>query len=162
MGAIVGFAVYGTSLICVFTSSFAMHGLNCGERANAWLRKCDYICIYPLIAGTATPVCLICLRGNYFGWAVNGACWFLAIAGIAMQACADPPMWASMTFYITLGWFGAFLVVPALGCLTLRGVLLFAAGGVAYTAGGAVFVMQRPNPLPGRFGFHEIWHCAVL
>jgi len=27
---------------------------------------------------------------------------------------------------------------------------------------GAVFYVEWPNPWPGRFGFHEVWHLLVL
>ena len=37
-----------------------------------------------------------------------------------------------------------------------------AAGGVAYTGGGIIYTVEWPNPLPGKFGFHEIWHIFVM
>ena len=25
-----------------------------------------------------------------------------------------------------------------------------------------MYQAEQPNPLPGRFGFHELWHIAVM
>ena len=64
--------------------------------------------------------------------------------------------------YITLGWLGAgmtYWLIPVIGW---GGFGLFLLGGVLYTAGGYVFTMEYPNPIPRRFGFHEIWHVAVM
>ena len=36
------------------------------------------------------------------------------------------------------------------------------AGGLVYSAGFAIFVIERPNPWPGVFGFHELWHLLVV
>merc|ERR1719197_972449 len=64
--------------------------------------------------------------------------------------------------YITLGWFGVFvglLVLPIIGIVACG---MIALGGVLYTVGGAIFMLEKPNPVPGVFGFHEIWHLFVL
>ena len=45
--------------------------------------------------------------------------------------------------------------------LPLGALALLAAGGLVYSAGFAVFVLERPNPWPGVFGFHELWHLLV-
>merc|ERR1719240_2330846 len=48
-----------------------------------------------------------------------------------------------------------------IGCAGIPAVVLVILGGVLYTAGGMVFLAEKPNPYPGTFGFHEIWHTAV-
>ena len=162
---IVAFSVYGTSLVNLFVCSTLHHSINSTERAEARLRLLDYAAIYPLIAGTFTPFCLVVLHDTPIGWAFFGVAWGLALLGIAMTAVLGVeriPRWLSMTLYITLGWLGVFMacwLVPALG---LAGLSVFVMGGIFYTAGGYVYVTEVPNPYPGRFGFHEIWHIAVI
>jgi hemolysin III len=39
---------------------------------------------------------------------------------------------------------------------------LLLAGGVAYTGGGVIYALKKPNPVPGFFGFHEIFHLLIL
>jgi hemolysin III len=36
------------------------------------------------------------------------------------------------------------------------------AGGLAYSAGGVVYALRRPNPAPATFGYHEIFHACTL
>jgi len=161
--AIVAFSVYGASLCLLFFSSFAHHAIKGSDALMAALRKMDYIAIFFLIPGTFTPFCFVCLTNTWVGWTFFGAAWGIAFLGICgLVSPVDLPMWASMTMYITLSWFGAFLAIPAYKCLQIGGVALLLAGGVAYTAGGAIFTLQKPNPIPGKFGFHEIWHIAVM
>jgi hemolysin III len=52
--------------------------------------------------------------------------------------------------------------MPLAAALPLPGVALVVLGGLLYTGGAIVFGSERPNPLPGTFGFHEIWHVAVI
>ena len=46
--------------------------------------------------------------------------------------------------------------------LPAGGIAWIVAGGLVYTAGAIVLGMERPNPFPGVFGFHELWHLFVL
>lgn len=163
---VVAFSLYGASLMFLFFASFAHHAIKGSPGLMKLLRKLDYVAIYFLIAGTFTPICLVCLHNSWVGWAFFGTSIGLAIFGVALQTlCSgllELPSWASMTFFVTLGWFGAFLAFPAMPCMGTGGGLLLLAGGLAYTAGGVIFTLQRPNPIPGKFGFHEIWHVFVL
>lgn len=72
------------------------------------------------------------------------------------------PKWMSMTMYITIGWLGAILAFWLLPEIGIEGLPLFVLGGLAFTVGGVVYTTEQPNPIPGRFGFHEIWHVAVI
>lgn len=160
--AIVSCAIYGGSLVLLFLASFLHHAIEGRPRLMRCLRTLDYVAIYPLIAGTCTPVSLLCLRWQWLGWTFFGAMWGLAIIGIILQCTGNWPKWASMTMYVTLGWFGGFLFLPVHQCLQPGGCMLLLAGGIAFTGGGVIFSMECPNPVPGRFGFHEIWHICVL
>ena len=77
--AIVSFSIYGVSLVGVFFASALHHGVNSNEPIEAFLRQIDYIAIFPLIAGTFTPICLILYR-TIIGWSIFGVIW--ALAGI--------------------------------------------------------------------------------
>jgi len=164
--AVVAFSLYGISLCFLFFASFWHHAIRGSQELMQLLRKLDYVGIYFLIPGTFSPLCLVCLHQTWIGWVFLGCVWALALFGVVLQTtCTGPltfPMWASMTMYITLGWFGAFLAIPAFKCVGLGGCLLMLCGGLFYTIGGVFYTLQWPNPVPGRFGFHEIWHIFVL
>jgi len=161
---VISFALYGASLMFPFFASFAHHAIKGSPKLMKLLRTLDYVAIYFLIPGTMMPVCFVCLHDSWTGWVFFGTSTGIAIFGVALQTVCpmELPTWASMTMYVTLGWFGAFLAVPAYKCLELGGALLLLFGGLAYTGGGMIFTLQCPNPVPGKFGFHEIWHVCVL
>jgi hemolysin III len=71
------------------------------------------------------------------------------------------PKYVTNTLYIALGWLTV-LLVGADVSLSLGALALMAAGGGVYSVGFAIFVIERPNPRPGVFGFHEIWHVLVV
>lgn len=159
---IVSFSVYGASLICLFTASALHHGVNGSARVEKVLRTIDYLAIYPLIAGTMTPLCLVIARGP-FGWSLFGVAWAVAIGGMVLRALYPGlPKWVSLTFYATLGWLGAVVAWPVYQASSWIGALLVILGGILYTSGSVIFIVEKPNPLPGRFGFHEIWHLFVI
>lgn len=159
-----GFAVYSASLFCVFCLSTLHHALEGPPWMERGLRIADYCAIYPLIAGTFTPLVLVFLNHSGFGWGLLGVLWLLAFGGIALTISAFDhlPRWVTLTIYVTMGWMGVLLAVAVFPFVGYGGVALLAAGGVAYTGGGAIYDLEKPNPVPGVFGFHEIWHVCVL
>ena len=40
-------------------------------------------------------------------------------------------------------------------------VVLVIAGGLLYTIGAVFYAIRKPNPWPGTFGYHELFHAAV-
>jgi hemolysin III len=158
---IVGLSIYGVSLLSLFIFSTMHHGLDGSPRLNEVLRTLDYDSVFFLIAGTVTPLVLVLVRNTY-GWTVLGAVWAIAAVGIALRsALRQLPKHITNTLYIALGWLPVLLVGGDIS-LPLGALALMAAGGLVYSAGFVVFVLERPNPLPGRFGFHELWHLLVV
>jgi hemolysin III len=77
------------------------------------------------------------------------------------------PKWLTMTLYITLGWFGAFLTFYLYPYyLNIGGVITLILGGIFYTVGGYIYTTETPTShqlgFPGKFGFHEVWHVTVI
>jgi len=159
---IVSFSIYGTSLIALFLASTLHHGINTSKRVEFILRLFDYFSINSLIAGTFTPLCLIFLR-NWLGWTVLGVIWFLASIGIVIKAIIPKiPKWFTNTLYITMGWIGITIAIPLFKIINWQGIGLLLLGGIFYTAGFIIYNIEKPNPIKGKFGFHEIWHIFVL
>ncbi len=160
---IVGFAIYGLTLFGVFFFSTLHHGVNAKAKTEALLRKFDYLAIFPLIAGTYTPMCLVLLRDSFLGWTLFGVVWAAAFVGIVLRASIDKiPHWVLNTLYIAMGWLGAVIAYPVYKSFSFSGLCLFVGGGILYTVGFMIFSSEKPNPVPGRFGFHEIWHIFVI
>jgi len=160
--AIVAHALYGASLVGLFLASTLHHGIDASEGVERWLRTLDYLGIFLLIAGTMTPICLV-LLGTPLAWVVIGVAWGVGAAGLVLRGVVhDLPKWITSTLYGALGALGVVLAWPVYQQTGLLGVGLIGAGGAAYSLGSVIFTLERPNPLPGVFGFHEIWHLFVI
>ena len=159
---IVAFAIYGATLILLYGASTLYHSLTLPQRPLRALRTLDHIAIYFLIAGTYTPVALITLHGT-IGWTLLGSVWLIALAGIPFKLWfLDAPVWVSTGSYLIMGYLALVAIVPIANAVPPAGLLWLVAGGSAYTVGAVIYACRRPDPFPGRFGHHEIWHLLVL
>ena len=106
------FAVYGLSMICLYTASTLYHCLNVSVPGRLALRKYDHCSIYLLIAGSYTPLCLTVLR-EAGGIPLVIAVWTLAIAGTVLTiAKLAIPRWLTSAIYLFMGWLAIFAIVP--------------------------------------------------
>jgi hemolysin III len=159
---IVSFSIYGATLLAVFLASTFHHGIESEEKTESLFRLFDYFAIFLLIAGTYTPFCLILLRGP-LGWSIFGLNWGLAAIGVAIKALFPKiPKWVTNTIYICMGWLGVIMLFPLFKIIGISGLALLLGGGAFYTIGSVIFYVEKPNPIPGKFGFHEIWHIFVI
>jgi len=166
--AITGCAIYGFTLMLLFAASTLHHIINASPAVEKALRLLDYCAIFPLIAGTVTPFVMICARHEWWAWCVFGTAWLICFGGILMFVCLgveSVPKWLSNTLFIGMGWIAGSLALEGhtfTKCAGVWSVVLIALGGVIYTGGGIMFYLEKPNPVPGVFGFHEMWHCCVF
>jgi hemolysin III len=159
---VVAFGVYGASLILLYGASTLYHSVRLPEPRLRALRTLDHIAIYFLIAGTYTPVALVTLKGPW-GWALLAAAWTVAAAGIPFKIWfLDAPVWLSTAIYLGMGYMALLALAPLAAVVSMSGLAWLVGGGMAYTAGAVIFARQRPDPFPGIFGHHEIWHVLVL
>ncbi len=159
---LLAFAVYGGTLILLYTASTIYHGLPLGEIGLRRLRTLDHIAIYFLIAGTYTPVAMITLHDSG-GPALLAASWAIAAVGIPFKIrWLDAPVWISTGTYLGMGYLALVAVVPLARAVGADGLAWLVAGGVAYTVGAVIYARERPDFLPGRFGHHGLWHLLVL
>lgn len=159
---ILAFAIYGASLIALYTASGLYHSLRLSEPGTRTLRRLDHTMIYILIAGSYTPICLIPLRGVW-GWSLLGVIWGLALAGLFVSLFyLNKPRWLTAGIYILMGWLAVVAFIPLLRQVPPAGIFLMVLGGVIYTGGAVIYALKRPNIKPGIFGFHELWHLFVM
>jgi hemolysin III len=160
---VVGCAIYGTSLILLYLASALAHTIHGSARLDDLLTRLDCMAIFLLIAGTYTPLCLVTLRGPW-GWAMFGAEWGMAALGISILALGRGESKAARTIlYLCMAWVVALVaVVPILRVLPPAAISWLAIGGVIYSVGAVVFVLDRPHLWPRRFMAHDLWHVLVL
>ena len=156
------FAVYGLSMICLYTASTLYHCLNVFVPGRLALRKYDHCSIYLLIAGSYTPLCLSVLRDTG-GIPLTIAVWTLAAAGTVLTiAKLAIPRWLTSAIYLFMGWLAIFAIVPIYRALPANGFAWLLAGGLLYTVGGVLYAVKWPGRDNPRFGCHEIFHVFIL
>jgi hemolysin III len=157
----ISLAVYGVSLIVMFSASATYHMVNVKEKALEIFRKIDHSAIYLLIAGTYTPFCINAFSG-FWKWGLLGIIWSLALIGIGVKIFViRAPRWVNAGIYLVMGW----LCVAAIGQIALLPTWVLGwmiAGGVIYSLGAVVYMTKIFNFVPGVFGFHEVWHIFVI
>jgi hemolysin III len=157
---VIGMTVFSVSLVICFGASSLYHAAPTGPMRNI-LHVLDYLGIYLLIAGTVTPVALIVLRGWWRRWLLVQI-WLLAAAGCVLRLTVVEPYWASTTFYVVMGWVGILTYFELARRLSHAGVWPLWMGGLCYTIGAVLEALRWPNPWPGMFGHHEIFHLWVM
>ncbi len=158
----VGMALFGGSLVLLFGTSGTYHFFDLGERGNVVLRRLDHCAIFLFIAGSYYPPLIHSLEGTWriTMMAVIGG---IAVAGVAFKLLwITAPRWLTAGMYLAMGWvvvIPGYLVIPALPVAALTWI---AVGGISYSVGAVIYATKRPDPVPGVFGFHEIFHLFVL
>ena len=109
-----------------------------------------------MIAGTYTPFTLTLLRGGW-GWALFGVVWGMAAVGIVSKILVRKrPAFDSALPYLLMGWLAVIAIKPLVQSVPFGGLVLLAAGGLAYTI-GVIFYARDRIPY-----FHTVWHVFVL
>ena len=156
---IVSSAIYGFSMICLYTVSSVYHGLRM-NRGKRVMQVIDHCTIYFLIAGTYTPILLAGIRLNdpVLAWTVFGAEWGLAALGITLNAI-DLRKYRvfSMICYLCMGWMIIISLKPCIAAMTEEGFAWLLAGGISYTVGSILYGVGRKV----RY-FHAIFHIFVV
>ena len=159
---IVGYSIFGASLILLYTASSLYHLLHVSPKAIKILRKIDHMMIYVLIAGTYTPICLVTLKGA-FGLGLLIAIWFLAILGMVLKLVwFSAPRWLYTAFYLIMGWLVVVAIFPLYRAIPPTGMRLLVAGGISYTLGAIIYGTKWPGRNAKVFGFHEIFHIFII
>ncbi|HVS86137.1 MAG TPA: hemolysin III family protein [Gaiellaceae bacterium] len=155
-------AVFAGSAAAMLGASALYHRVTWSPRARLRMRRVDHAGIYLLIAGTYTPVGLLSLHGS-LQHVVLAVVWAGAAAAILAKLCwVGSPKWLSAVLGLTLGWVGVAAMPQLARAAGPAAVALLVAGGLAYTAGAIVYARRRPNPVPGVFGYHEVFHALTL
>ena len=156
---VVSGAIFGGSMVALYTISSVYHGLR-GGTGKKVMQILDHCTIYFLIAGTYTPFCLCTIRQHdpALGWGTFGFVWALAVVGIVLNAIdLERFQKLSMVLYLGMGWcmiLTGKLIVELLGG---TGFALLVGGGVAYTVGAVFYGLGHKK----RY-IHSVFHLFCL
>ncbi len=156
---VVGSAIYGASLILLYTSSSVYHGLRPGMGKKV-MQVIDHCTIYFLIGGTYTPILLCSIRpvSPAWAWVLFGIVWGLAAMATTFTAI-DLKKYSvlSMICYIGMGWSVVIAAKTAIEAMTVPGSLWCLAGGILYTVGAVLYGLGKK-----RRYMHSIFHLFVV
>lgn len=159
--AVVSSAIYGVSLIVLYTMSSIYHGMSPKKvTTKKVFQILDHCSIFLLIAGSYTPFCLVMFReyNQVLGWTIFGVIWGMAIIGIILNSI-DIKRYKkfSMICYLGMGWciiFTANLLPKLLG---IPGLILLVSGGIAYSIGAVLYGLGKKKKY-----MHSIFHLFIL
>ena len=151
---VVGFTIFGSSLIILYLFSTLYHALPLGAKKVFGIF--DHCSIYILIGGTYTAYCLTALRGA-IGWTIFGIIWGAAVVGIVFYAVFGSRMrLLSLFTYSPMGWVVVVAIKPLTERLPAISFRFLVLGGVLYTAGCIFYALKKVKWM------HGIWHLFVL
>jgi hemolysin III len=158
----VSLGIFALSAAMLFGVSALYHRFSRPGPSQRVLNRLDHANIFLITAGTYTPFSVLTLshgQATLLLWLA----WSGAAAGMAFRLVwPHAPRWLHVPVYIALGWVAVFFLP---GFWHGGGPLVFAlivAGGLLYTVGGLVYGLQRPDPSPRWFGYHEVFHALTL
>ena len=157
---IVSGAIYGSSLILLYTMSSIYHGLSPKLFSKKVFQVLDHCTIFVLIAGCYTPVALCNIRetNSIAGWSIFGFIWALAIIGIILNSIDLKKFKVfSMICYLLMGWCIIFRLDLLLQSVDPVGIALLVAGGIAYTIGAILYGIGKNHKY-----FHSIFHLFIV
>ena len=153
--AIVAAAIFGASLVILYTMSTLYHALT-PVGAKKIFRIFDHATIFLLIAGTYTPYLLVTMRGTV-GWVLFCILWALTAIGIVFDAIMLERFHKiEMVLYVAMGWCIVVASKTLVASLAPGGLILLIAGGVLYTIGIIFYSLKKIRYM------HSIWHLFVL
>jgi len=154
-------SVFVASSLLLFGISALYHRIDWSPTTKAVFKRLDHANIFLLIAGSYTPITVLALphdKSVLLLWLV----WAGAGLGILFRVFwIGAPRWLYVPLYLLLGYASLIFIVDFFQANAVMMTLILV-GGLCYTVGAIVYGLKRPNPFPGRFGFHEIFHTLTL
>jgi len=153
---VVAASLFAGTAIVLYLVSTLYHAMPAGA-AKVWLNRLDHASIYLFIAGSYMPFLLGILRGAW-GWSLFGVVWGAAALGVVAKLLdrLKHPLW-STGLYVAMGWVALAAAAPLVERMSASGLAWLVAGGMAYTAGAVVFLLDSRL----RYA-HFVWHLFVL
>ena len=159
---VVGGAIFGASLMIMYSTSATFHMLPLGRRLRGLMRRLNHSTIFVFIAGAYTPFTLS-LMSNAWGIPVLSVVSGLAVVGVVTSLAApEAPRWIRVGLYFAVGWVGIVAISELVTALPGEAFAMLVLSGVLFTAGGTIYATRRPNLFPRVVGYHEMFHVLQV
>lgn len=150
--------LYLFGMLCSYIASTVYHALNGWSKWKERLRKWDHAAIYWHIAGSYSPITLICLRDQgIWGWVLFIFIWTAAIVGTIMsfRKLEDHSNVETICF-IAMGLSVLIPLKPLVESLPTSSFIWIVAEGVSYITGAIFYSLNK------RRFMHTVFHFFVL
>ncbi len=155
-------ALYATSVVAMFAVSATFHLRRWSDEGWLRMRRWDHTAIFALIAGSYGAIMGLGVPGWPRTWLV-GAAVVLCALGIAVRwLLLHPPFRLMTTLFMATGGASLIAIRQILRGLGVLGTTVVLVGCAIYGLGALALGLRRPNPWPGRFEYHEVWHLNVI
>jgi len=154
--------IFSASLLFLFSMSGVYHGLEPGPW-RTFFRRLDYAGIWIVIAGSATPVHVLLLKGHW-RWGLTALFWGAALTCLVLiDVYFDQlPYWGIILAYIGVSSLGGITYAHITARYGWKETALLFLGGIAYIAGAIIDWIDSPVVLTGVLGAHELFHFLVI
>lgn len=153
--------IFAASITLMFTVSATFHRLQWTDAGWVQMRKLDMTAIYLLIAGEYTGVAGVALEDPWRSRLLVVVWCGTAIGIIIRWLPIKSPFGLTTAIYIAIGSTLLLAIREIYDALGLFGFATLLAGCGFYLIGGLMLGARWPNPRPGIFGYHEVWHTFV-
>lgn len=154
--------LYGGCLLFLFSMSGVYHSLPPGH-GREFFRRLDYMGIWLVIAGSATPIHLLLMRG-FWRWGMLALVWAASLASLVVMDLwqKDMSYGAIVAFYIAVSSIGLLTFWRLNRRFSARTLMALPLGGAFYVAGAVIDALNGPVLLRGVLGPHELFHLFVV
>lgn len=155
-------AAYTASVVTLFSVSALYHRPTWNERQRNVMKRLDHASVFILISGTYTPICLLGLVPGP-GMKLLALTWATTALGLVRAVFwPDSPRLVTAGLYLFAGWMLLPYFAQVRAALSASSLTLLFAGGVVYSVGALMYALRRPNPFPGVFAHHEVFHALTI
>jgi hemolysin III len=155
-------AIYAAAVSALLGVSALYHRVIWSPIARRRMRQLDHSMILVLIAASYTAFALLILHGA-LAQVILAAMWGAALLGTAVNLLwIDVPKPLTAAAYAAVGLLSVPIVPQLIERLGPLGISLILLAGALSAAGGATYALRRPNPWPGVFAYHEVFHALIV
>jgi hemolysin III len=154
--------IFGLSLAFCYGASSLYHGARVSDERLALLDRIDHVGIFLLIAGSYTPLAWNLLAGRW-RWGTLSIVWMIAATASVMLVVGGvfPPI-LNTAVYLAMGWGSIACYAEMARVVTHRLLWPLLGGGVFYSIGALLNILDWPALWPGVFNAHDLFHFFVL
>lgn len=156
--ATAGVILYLFGMLCSYIASTLYHALPAWSAWKERLRRWDHAAIYWHIAGSYSPITLICLRDQgLWGWSLFAFVWACAIVGTVKSfRHIERHSNVETLCFVAMGLSVLVALKPLVNALPPAAFRWIVAEGVMYIAGALFYTLHR------RKYMHTVFHFFVL